>query len=130
MFKEIEQAVLGNLEWLFSRVRSLSVKLVGFVVMCWLVIGVVGIGLVLPVTFVIGKMDKGNQDGRVLGNSGQGGVGSYQVYSAKNRLNLGQVRNSGSGQGYTQIKNEMQRANDSVNELRRFGKGIESLISR
>ena len=56
MFKDIERAVLGNLEWLFSRVRSLSVKLVGFVVMCWVLIAVIWLGLVLPVNFIMEKL--------------------------------------------------------------------------
>ena len=63
-------------------------------------------------------------------NSGRNGIVDRRVYSVRDDLNLGRVKNSGSGQGYATVRNEMKRANDSVNEARRLGKGIEALIGQ
>lgn len=56
MFKEIEKEILAHLNWLVSHFKFLAVKLIGFVMTCWLVIGVIWTGLVLPVSLVKGQM--------------------------------------------------------------------------
>ncbi|OGW82282.1 MAG: hypothetical protein A3G33_11260 [Omnitrophica bacterium RIFCSPLOWO2_12_FULL_44_17] len=125
MLNDIVEQVWVNLNWLVLRIKWLSVKLVGFVVMCWVLIGVVWLGLVLPVNLVMKK----GWDNAVV-NSGRNGIVDRRVYSVRDDLNLGRVKNSGSGQGYATVRNEMKRANDSVNEARRLGKGIEALIGQ
>jgi hypothetical protein len=130
MFKDITAQVWVNLGWLIKNIRWVGKRLVELVIVLWLIAGTVGIGLVLPVYLVMGKMVKSNRVNTASRDTGQNRVGGYQVYSVRSNLNLGQVRNSASGQGYEMVRNEIERANESVNELRRFGKGIESLIGR
>src|SRR3989338_2026243 len=79
MVKEIEQALLGNLDWLVTRFKVLAVKLIGFVLTCWLVIAVFGIGLVLPAFLVNASLFHGN-DGKIIASKGD------QVNRAANQV--------------------------------------------
>jgi len=126
MVKEIEQAVLGNLDWLVTRFKSLAVKLIGFVLTCWLVIGAIWTGLVLPVSLIKGQMVHGNEAKEVLRKQSD----DYLVNRAANRVHYQApmvVRNSAA---QPVARNEIRNATNTLNELRYFTNGIESLVKQ
>lgn len=52
MVEEIQKEVSENIDRLAQKTKRLSVKLISFVISCWLVIGSIAIGLVAPVYLV------------------------------------------------------------------------------
>jgi hypothetical protein len=132
MIKAIEQTVLGNLNWLVSRFKSFSVKFVGFVVTCWVVIGAIWIGLVLPVNLINVKMFHRNEAKVVVSKEALSKQGSdYRVNTVASRssyqvpVSISRVSNN-----KPVIRDEIRNVTNTVNELRRFGQGVESLVSR
>ena len=131
MVKEIEKEILGHLDWLVTRFKSLAVKLVGFVVTCWLVIGAIWMGLVLPVYLIKGNLFKASEAKVIVSKEAlRNQVSDYQVNRVANRVSYQVpvvVRKSAS---QPVMKDKIHNATNTVNELRRFGQGIESLVSR
>ena|SRR3989338_5201584 len=129
MVKEIEQAVLGNLDWLVTRFKSLAVKLIGFVLTCWLVIGAIWTGLVLPVSLVKGQMVHGNEAKVVIAREVlRKQRNNDQVNRVPNQVHYQVpmvVRNNAN---QPVARNEIRNATNTLNELRRFGSGVESLM--
>lgn len=56
MVQEIEKEVSEQIERLAQKTKRLSVKLVSFVISCWLVIGSIALGLVAPMYAVKSAM--------------------------------------------------------------------------
>lgn len=57
MFNVIQKEVAGNIDKWIQMTQKLSIKLAGFVISCWLIIGSIGIGLVAPVYVAKALMD-------------------------------------------------------------------------
>ena len=129
MVKEIEQTVLGNLDWLVTRFKLLSVKLIGFVLTCWLVIVAIWTGLVLPVSLVKGQMVHGNEAKVVIAREVlRKQRNNDQVNRVPNQVHYQVpmvVRNNAN---QPVARNEIRNATNTLNELRRFGSGVESLM--
>ena len=129
MVKEIEKEILGHLDWLVLRFKSLAVKFIGFVVTCWLVIGAVWIGLVLPVFLVKVNLFHGNEAKVVISRDVmRKQVNDYRVNTVPNRVRyqVPMVRKRSTNQAV--VKDEIRNVTNTVNELRRFNQGIESLV--
>ena len=131
MVKEIEQAVLGNLDWLVTRFKSLAVKLIGFVFTCWLVIGAIWTGLVLPVSLVKGQMVHGHEAKVIVAKEVlRKQSDDYLVNRVPNRVHDQApmvVRNNAA---QPVARNEIRNATNTINELRYFTNGIESLVKQ
>ncbi len=129
MVKEIEREILGHLDWLVSRFKSLAVKFIGFVATCWLLIGMIWLGLVLPVSLVKGNIFKGNDSKVIVAKEAlKKQANDYQMSSVSNRVNYQVpvvVRKTAS---QPVIRNEIRDVTNTLNELRRLGSGVESLV--
>ncbi len=131
MVKEIEKEILGHLDWLVTRFKSLAVKLVGFVVTCWLVIGAIWMGLVLPVSLIKGNVFKASEAKVIFSKDVmRKQVNDYQVNRVPHRINYQVPVAVRKSVNQPVVKDEIHNATNTVNELRRFGQGIESLVSR
>ena len=127
MVKEIEKEILGHLDWLVSRFKSLAVKFIGFVVTCWLVIGAIWIGLVLPVSLVKVNLSHGSEARVVIARDEmRKQVSDYRMSPVPGRVNyqnpVAVKRNQ------PVMKDEIRNVTNTVNELRRFNQGVESLV--
>ena len=131
MVKEIEKEILGHLDWLVTRFKSLAVKFVGFVVTCWLVIGAFWIGLVLPVYLIKGNVF-GRHEARVVVSKDviSKQVSDYRVNTVPYRASYQVPVAVKKSVNQPVMKDEIRNVTNTVNEVRRFGQGIESLVSR
>src|SRR3989338_10741471 len=118
MVKEIEQAVLGNLDWLVSRFKSLTVKFIGFVVTCWVVIGAIWIGLVLPVKLMNGKVFHGDEAKVVFAKGALSKqVSDYRSNTVPSRMNYQvPVNISKSASSKPVVRDEIRNVTNTVNE--------------
>jgi len=131
MVKEIEKEILGHLDWLVTRFKSLAVKLVGFVVTCWLVIGAIWMGLVLPVSLIKGNVFKVNEAKVIVSKDVmRKQVNDYRVNTVPYRASYQVPVAVRKSVNQPVVKDEIRNVTNTVNELRRFGQGIESLVSR
>lgn len=120
MVKEIGNEVKGHLSWLLIRFKSLSVKLIGFVVTCWLVIACLWIGLVLPVNWVRERMVHGNEARIVMTKQAlKKQANSFRVLGG-----------SGISLERLKMKHVIQDTTNTLNELKRLGNGVESLAKQ
>src|SRR3990167_8156777 len=125
MVKEIEQTVLGNLDWLVTRFKLLSVKLIGFVLTCWLVIVAIWTGLVLPVSIVKGQMVHGNEAKVIVAKDVlRKQSNDYMANRVPKRVHYQApmlVRNNAN---QPVAGNQIRNAANTLNELRYFTGGI------
>lgn len=129
MVKEIEQAVLGNLDWLIIRFKLLTVKLIGFVLTCWLVIGAIWIGLVMPVSLIKPNLLHGNEAKITVSRDVmRKQIDDYRMNPVSHRINYQVPTVVSKRTNEPVIKNEIRSAANTVNELRRFNQGVESLV--
>jgi hypothetical protein len=131
MVKEIEQAILGHLDGLVIRFKALAVKVIGLMVTCWILIGTLWIGLALPVTWVSAKIFQGNQPKltitkEVLRNQ----INRERMNAGHSRMSYQSPVSAMKSTAPPLVKSEISNAAGTLNELRRFERGLESLVSR
>ena len=129
MFKEIEKEILAHLNWLGSGFKFLAVKFIGFVVTCWLVIGALWIGLVIPVSLMKPNLLHGNEARIIVSRDAmRRQINDYRMNPAPNRISYRVLPVEQKRTNEPVIKSGIRSAANTVNELRRFNQGVESLV--
>lgn len=129
MFKEIEKEILAHLNWLVSHFKFLAVKLIGFVFTCWLVIGAIWIGLVMPVSLIKPDLLHGNEAKITVSRDVmRKQLDDYRMNPVPHRISYQVPRVVNKRTNEPVIKNEIRNVTNTVNELRRFNQGVESLV--
>ena len=134
MIYEIQKQVETNIDQWTQATRRMSVRLIGFVISCWLVIGTIGIGLVVPVYLVNSMRHKATKEPqrneglerRQMGNISLGrGIQAKQSLLADRYVGYGQPARTG-----VVVKRNLQDTRDTVSELRSLMSGLSAFGKR
>ena len=134
MIQEIKKEVEGNIENLTQKTRKLTVKLVSFVISCWLVIGTIGIGLVVPVQVArsVMKIDW-IKEAKAAETVKPPQRGTTSSRAKVNRyLNIRDYGNTSNVKRQVQptLKNDLRNTRNAISEFRSLANGLRSLATR
>ena len=133
MIQEIKKKVSENVENLSKETRKLSVKLVSFVISCWLMIGTVAIGLVVQVQVAKSVMKsewvkeaKASEIAKPVRRTAPSGPMGNSYSNIRNYGSTPVVRRS----SQPTLKGDLQSTRDTVSELRGLANGLRALATR
>jgi len=136
MVSEIHKEVSENLEKLNKKTKTLSVKLLGFVISCWLVIGSFMVGIVAPV-YLVKSVMKVHWMGEAQAASGTEKpavvnpvpVQQQSFYQARITMGQGSYKPIVKQEPQPSLKRNLQQTGDVVTQLRSLASGLRSLAS-
>ena len=130
MINDIKKEVSENIEHLTTKTRKMAVKLVSFVISCWLVIGTLAIGLIVPVQVAKSVMRiewvKEAKAANVERPARQTTTQSYPYSTVRNYGSAPAIRQ----QPQPTLRSGLQQTGDAVNQLRSLASGFRALASR
>ena len=135
MIQMIKKEVLDNFENSAKKILKLAIKLVSFVISCWLVIGMLAIGLIVPVEIVkfVTNTEWTKETKTVnIEKKNERAMGQHTpvIYSYPNVRNYESVSVMKREQEQFDLKNGLRNTRNTVSELRGLANGLEAFVSR
>lgn len=130
MVQEIGKEVSGNIDRLTLKTQNLGIKLAGFIVTTWLLIGTLGIGIVAPVYVVKSLMKTEWVREAKAANVERSSERAPRISAA-----YPNVRYYGYAQVRRQdpqptLKSGLRETRDTLSEVRSLSRGVRALVSR
>ena len=122
MFNVIQKEVTGNIDKWIQMTQRFSIKLAGFVISCWLIIGSIGIGLIAPV-YVAKALMKTQWVGEAQAST------TPEVQPRWHQENRRDMRPSIVTVKRPILSAGLREVTTNVNEIRRLSQGLTSLVS-